>query len=73
MKSITLQGPFTDEDVQELMQALRVCEQRQPEREFMMLVVDENDTTPVESLKEKLFAMFPKLKDAPVELRAAKR
>jgi hypothetical protein len=72
MKTIIFKGPFSDQDVKELMQALRVCEQRQPEHNFSMLVESHDEEQEVD-LKQKLLDMFPALKDVPVEVRVLKK
>jgi hypothetical protein len=65
-KTITLIGPFTDDDVATFMEALRHCERQQPDQNFLMMVQD--DTKSVTNMKEFLKKRFPAVKGQPVTI-----
>lgn len=66
-KTITIAGPFTDDDVKFLLWAVRECERRQPTEKFMMKVEDTSDR-PVSDIKDMLRAAFPAVDGVPVTI-----
>ena len=71
-REVTFIGPFTDEDLAYLMQALRHCEQKQPDKTFGM-AIKSDDSRPVEDIRDFLKKSFPAIKGTPVHLETFER
>lgn len=53
---ILIQGEFSTEELRELMEAIRKIEQRHPEREYHMMLLDEQ---PDQTAMETIAQIFP--------------
>ena len=65
-KKVTLNGPFTKEDVTLLMEAVRYCEKKQPDKTFLVQMDPETEQT-VADAKQFIEDSFPAVKGIPVE------
>lgn len=66
-KKIILTGPFTEEDAALIMEAVRYCEKKQPDKPFTIEWESSEERT-VEEAKEFLKSRFPTVKGIPVEI-----
>lgn len=66
-KKFILTGPFTEEDAALLMEAVRYCEKKQPDKAFMFEFETVEEQT-VEQAKQFILDRFPTVKGVPVEI-----
>ena len=71
-KKVTLTGPFTEDDVRLLMEAVRYCEKKQPDKTFTITTEPDEERT-LEEAKEFLKKSFPTVKGVPVEIEVFNR
>jgi hypothetical protein len=71
IKQVLIQGPFTDEDVKQILETVRIIEQRRPDDLFMVSMPD-YDLTEYEA-KAKLNALFPRVDGKEPEVWVEKR
>ena len=64
-KKIVIVGPFTDDDVEALMAAVRAAEQKNPEGLFTMTVDDTEGYKTLEEAKEFVLKTFPAVEGVP--------
>lgn len=67
-KKITITGPFTDENIVFLMNAVRSCEQQHSEGCFTFQVDNFGPEKTVEEAKQWIKDNFPAVKEVPVEI-----
>jgi len=74
IKQVLIQGPFTDDDIKEIMATVRAIEQRRPDDLFMVSMQpdDEKSLTEYEA-KAKLNALFPRVDGKEPEVWTEKR
>lgn len=63
MKAVIIAGPFSDADVRELLAAMRVIEQRNPQATYRAVVNDLHGEQSISEMVELLDRIFPKLAD----------
>lgn len=66
-KRLVLTGPFTEEDVKLLLDAVRYCEKKQPDKPFTVSMEPLEEQT-TEEAKQFLKDSFPTVKGLPVEV-----
>lgn len=72
-RMISLVGPFTDEDIAYLLQAVRHCEQKQPDKDFGVTVQTEEENRSLEDVRRFMRENFPAVEDNPVHIETYRR
>ncbi len=71
IKYISIVGPFTDDDLRAILDTVRVCEQKQPDQNFIMTIADDTQRS-LEELKDVVIKTFPAVSGARFDVAAIK-